>query len=327
MLKGKNLFDEYPLDVIICLLLSTILFPLSLLNVDIFLKSITGILFILVIPGYLFLQILFPVHSKKNNINIIERMALSFIFSIVIISLIGIIFVFTPLSLMSNLPLITIFTIIILQGLYVFTTRKKTNNHNKLKKPKIILWPKSQNNLDRFLKSFVVFLIIILLITIIYAANLPNTGERFTEFYILGENNDIAKYPKNLNIGEKSNITLGLINHEFQRINYTIEIWLINKTDTKNNSSSQNKTSDNHVLLIDKKSVTLNHYSADSTIEWRPQWEFEYIFSFNDTGQYQLLFLLFIEENNDNLFNDYLNTIDYRIDNAYRELHIWINIE
>jgi uncharacterized membrane protein len=168
---------------------------------------------------------------------------------------------------------------------------------------------------------------IILLITIIYASNLPNTEEKFTEFYILGENNDIAKYPKNLNIGEKSNITLGLINHEFQRINYTIEIWLINKTDTKNNSSSQNETSDNHVLLIDKKSVTLNHYSADNTIEWEPQWEFEYMFSFNDTGQYQLLFLLFIEEDNDNLFNDYLNTIDYKIDNAYRELHIWINIE
>jgi len=55
-------------------------------------------------------------------------------------------------------------------------------------------------------------------------------SDAFTEFYILGSNGTASDYPRNLSVGEDVTVILGIVNHEFRTINYTIDIWLINQT-------------------------------------------------------------------------------------------------
>jgi uncharacterized membrane protein len=58
----------------------------------------------------------------------------------------------------------------------------------------------------------------------------PRAGERFTEFYILGPGGKAEDYPTNLTIGENGTVILGIVNHEYEEVNYSIVIWLDNET-------------------------------------------------------------------------------------------------
>ena len=51
-----------------------------------------------------------------------------------------------------------------------------------------------------------------------------DTGEGFTEFYILGQEGKATDYPTELRIGEEGRVILGIVNREFQRVNYRVEI-------------------------------------------------------------------------------------------------------
>jgi uncharacterized membrane protein len=81
----KVLFDEYPVDIIVCMLWSIILLPVALLNVEGTIRIILGLPFILFIPGYILIFALFPTKKTDQGIDIIERVALSFGLSIAVV--------------------------------------------------------------------------------------------------------------------------------------------------------------------------------------------------------------------------------------------------
>jgi len=58
----------------------------------------------------------------------------------------------------------------------------------------------------------------------------PRVGERFTEFYVLGPGGKIEGYPTNLTLGENGTVILGVVNHEYEEMNYSIAIRLDNET-------------------------------------------------------------------------------------------------
>ena len=54
------------------------------------------------------------------------------------------------------------------------------------------------------------------------------------------------------------------------------------------------------------------------------KWEYNYTFALNKIGYYKLVFLLFTTPSE--IYNseqDYKDSINLRIKNAYRELHLW----
>jgi uncharacterized membrane protein len=57
---------------------------------------------------------------------------------------------------------------------------------------------------------------------LIYVIITPKQGERFTEFYILGEKGMAADYPTFLRVNETSKVIVGIINHEYALTNYTL---------------------------------------------------------------------------------------------------------
>ncbi len=57
-----------------------------------------------------------------------------------------------------------------------------------------------------------------------YVMVAPKTGERFTEFYILGAEGRAADYPKELAIGEEGRGIIGIANHEHAPVTYRVEV-------------------------------------------------------------------------------------------------------
>jgi uncharacterized membrane protein len=52
----------------------------------------------------------------------------------------------------------------------------------------------------------------------------PNQGEKFTEFYILGTAGKAEGYPKQVILGDRVDIVVGVVNHEYQPASYLVKI-------------------------------------------------------------------------------------------------------
>ena len=108
-MKMKILFDKYPIDIILCILCCFIIIPIILLNLNDTLKIVIGLLFLLFIPGYLLLFVIFPNKKTDKGIDFTERIALSFGISLVIVALIGLALIYTAGKIQSEHALISIF--------------------------------------------------------------------------------------------------------------------------------------------------------------------------------------------------------------------------
>ena len=78
-----------------------------------------------------------------------------------------------------------------------------------------------------------IFLTIILVIAIaatIIIVVFPRPGEPFTELYLLGPGGKAGSYPTNLTVNKTVNVTVGVVNQENARVNYTLVTTLSNNT-------------------------------------------------------------------------------------------------
>lgn len=55
------------------------------------------------------------------------------------------------------------------------------------------------------------------------------TGERFTEFYILGSQGKADNYATELKLGEEGGVIVGIVNRELRKVSYRLEV-TINQT-------------------------------------------------------------------------------------------------
>jgi uncharacterized membrane protein len=136
----------------------------------------------------------------------------------------------------------------------------------------------------------------------------PKEGERFTEFYILGDKGKAADYPTALFTGVPSGVTVGIGNHEYRDTGYIVETWLFNTSfDPVTNISSIDRA-----FLVDRFSVTLAHNTTyEAPVRFTPA----------DAGYNQLKFLLF----RDAAPADTVTGID-RVNASYRDLHLWVTM-
>jgi len=195
----------------------------------------------------------------------------------------------------------------------------------------IIKLPKGKNKLDTSLNLIIIVLIVLSLSLLTYAIVSPKIGERFTEFYLLGPNHIADDYPSYLLAGENASLIIGIINHEYKIVNYTVEIWLSNQTTIFNSTLNENVTVYENLWFLDKINVTLNHVPIDLEKTWEPQWEYNYTFNITRKGSFKLAFLLYTSPT-PNYFKDYdyksiaKEKVDSEYTTSYRNTHIWINI-
>lgn len=324
----KLVFEKYPIDVLLCLFISLLLLPIALWNMEHTVRILLGLPFILFIPGYLLIFALFPSKKTDRGIDSIERVALSFGLSIAIVPLIGLILNYTPWGIRVEPILFSLFFFNLIIGAIGIIRWKQTVPKDRFIITLHLQIPQPTSRLDTTLTIILIIVILISIAALIYVIITPKTGERFTEFYLLGPTGKAEGYPQNLSVNENATVTIGVVNHEYKTMNYTITIWLINQSTFYNTTSQQNETLYHNSWFMDSFTTTLNHTPINIEEPWTPQWEQNYTFSINRTGQFKLAFLLtttppeiyFKNQQYNRFISDLLNT-------AYREVHLWIVIQ
>lgn len=217
-------------------LLITLIYPLLTLLVvltpglrEISVRAALGIPMVLFIPGYVLIAALFP---KKSDLGGIERIALSFGLSIAIVPLLGLLLNFTLgiklLPVMLTLCLYTLVLIIIAayrrEGLpaeerfYIPLHRAYEIIDEELIAP--------GSKTDRILTGILIFSIALAIGMVYFVITAPKTGERFTEFYILGPEGRADNYSTELKYNSPAAILVGVVNHEYASVNYTVQVSL-----------------------------------------------------------------------------------------------------
>jgi uncharacterized membrane protein len=339
----KVSFTRFPIDLALCLICSMLLIPLALFNVANPVRLILGAPFMLFIPGYVLVFALFPFKRRGGSIRVIERIGLSLGASVAIVPLLGLAMNFSPWGIRLESMLLLLCLYIFGVGAVAMYRWYTTIPEERFSVTFNVLMPIFKNRFDKHVTIILGALIVISVILTIYVIVVPKVGERYTEFYVLGVNGTADRYPQNLSIGENATIILGISNHEYRKINYTIEVWLINQTTYFNISKNKNETVVNHyntsenknetvinnMWFVDKFTVELNHKPISIENLWTPQWEHNYTFALNQVGNFKFVFLLFTTPSTEhyNLKQDYKDRTNQILESAYREIHLWVTVE
>jgi uncharacterized membrane protein len=258
---------------------------------DSFLRTYLGIILVLFLPGYALTGAIFP---AKKDLEGIERAAISFGLSIAIAPLMGLGLNYSSWGI-REIPLLTEFSTFTLLMCAVAYYRRGLLPENEAFgvsfktcylsiKARILEKPESKT--DKAIAFILVLSILASMGSLAYIIGNPKEGEHFTEFYILGNNNTIGNYPTEFVQGEKGTVTIGIINHEYRPVDYTIDVRLENRS-----------------LPKSQKQISLGHNMS---------WEEPVTFTPPLEGKNMKLEFL--------LFNETEKTI------PYRNLHLWINV-
>ncbi len=275
-------------DLMTITFLSVLLVLVIYLFPDNVLRKIIGIPFILFFPGYSLISFLFP---EKKDLDNVERIALSFGISIAVTPLIGLMLNYTPFGIRLTPVLLSLaFFNVIFSSLAILRRFRARNPFVPSVEIRRMIGWYEMSKVDRILSVILVISIIASIAVLVYVIVTPKHGEKFTEFYILGPKGKAADYPTDIRVNQNATIIIGIVNHEYRTVNYTIEIWLVNAT------YAGNRTVINHMYFFDRLHVTLNHTDVNIEGNWTPQWEKVYTFSIPKPGVYKMWFLLFKNE-------------------------------
>jgi uncharacterized membrane protein len=288
-------YRKIPSDLLLIIsfvVLTNIFLFVPLLSTTFF-RTVLGLPFVLFLPGYALIAALFP---AKSDLDGIERMALSFGLSIAVVPLIGLGLNYTPWGIRLLPTLISLSVLTFSMCGVAYLRRSKLSKIEGFEIPfretalsiKAEILKMSESKLDKALMVFLIFSIFLSVATLIYIVVAPKEGEHFTEFYILGPEGKADNYPTKYILGEKGAVIVGIVNHEYRPVNYTLEIRLEDKS----------------VLFPQNlQHITLGHNET---------WEEKVTFTPSLEGKNMRLDFILFNESEMNL--------------PYRDLHLWINV-
>lgn len=217
-MRIKAQSDLLVINIITGLLVIAIIFVPS--NV---LRVVLGLPFVLFFPGYTLVAALFPGQSQLTNI---ERIALSFVLSVVIVPLSGFILDYTPWGIRLYPILIIIAGFIFITSLIAWYRRRRLNEAESFAvsfRLNLSLW-RGKNFVDKIMSLVLIFVILGAIGTISYVLAVPRVGEQFTEFYIVGPEGKAEGYPQELLLGEEAQVMVGIVNREHEDVSYRVEV-------------------------------------------------------------------------------------------------------
>lgn len=290
-MAGKR---KFPLDLLLVagLVLLTDIFVLVPVLSGSFLRTYLGIILVLFLPGYALTGAIFP---ARKDLEGIERAVVSLGLSIAVVPIMGLGLNYTTWGI-REIPILTelsVFTLLMCAIAYYrrsllpeTETFEISFKASFLNKSEILEKPESK--VDRVLAVLLVFLVLASVGGLAYIIGTPKEGEHFTEFYILGLNRTAGDYPTEFIHGENGTVIVGIVNHEYRPVDYTMEIRLENQS---------------LPLPKNQRKISLEHnMSWEEPVTFTPPLE---------GNNMKLEFLI---------FNETEKTV------PYRDLHLWINV-
>jgi len=308
------------------------------------LRVVLGLPFVLFVPGYAFIAALFPEAGSgpgfddeddgdfddeerdgdfdedlgttgSGGIDGIERVALSFGLSIAVVPLIGLVLNFTPFGI-RLVPIVVSLDAFTLAAVAVAAQRRNALPVDERFSVPYREWyaaastellePDSRG--DALLNVLLVASILLATASVAYAVAVPKQGEQFSEFYVLTENEtgDLVAddYPTNFTQGESKPVVVGIDNHEREETRYTVvmELQRVELVDNETNVSILEETElQRYTTTVPRNATTTRNVSI------QPQLSGDNL---------RVVFLLYKGD----------PPANPSADNAYRELHLWVNV-
>jgi uncharacterized membrane protein len=211
-------------DLVAVVIASLVLVPLAIFCGGNPASLVLGLVLVLFSPGYSLVAAIFP---KRYDLDIIRRLALGFGLSIAVVVLVGIILNFTPWGISLYPVLIALLVFILVASAIAYYRRRRLATEERFE-PRFRLSLSGFRGREHLWNKVLLVLLVVVIIgaigTLVYLARLPDTGEAFTEFYMLGPEGRVADYPDVIVLGEEATVTLGVINHERMETDYRISI-------------------------------------------------------------------------------------------------------
>lgn len=302
-------------------------------------RILLGLPFVLFIPGYALIAALFPGGGEleiasedetatetgtdqedivdgpvsESGISGLERVAFSFGTSIAIVPLVGLVLNFTPwgIRLVPIMVALSGVTLVLL-GVAAWR-RRQLPEEDRFRVPYqewgTATWAElryPETRTDGALNILLIVSLLVALGSVGYAVGVPKSGEQFTEFYLLTENEDrelvADDYPTNFTAGESQSLYLGISNHEQEQVEYSVVVELQDVHFENNSTIVESQTE----LRRFQKRVAANE-----------TWQLNHTISPEMTGdRLRLTYLLYKGD----------VPANPTVENAYRETHLWINV-
>jgi len=302
-------------------------------------RVVLGSVLVLFVPGYVLLAALFPERGRsptdtdghgltddwvslfdkpreQRTIDGLERAALSFALSIALVPLlmVGLTLSQYAFALVPITVLLTAWTAVL--TLVAAVRRFRLPRQQRFRVPfgevyaaRTQLTSAADTRFDAVLNVGVVAVILIALATSAFAVAVPPDGEQYTEFYVSTENENgnlsFSNYPESFSPGEPEPITVGLENYEGESGNYSVVVQLQRTEGSANDSTVTQRAP------VDQFSTSVGpnetrHVSRSLTVSDRL------------TGDnLRMMFLLYKGPVPD----------QPTADNAYRTVHLWVDVE
>ena len=181
-----------------------------------------GLVFVLFLPGYVLVAALYP---RKDDLDLVERLALSLGLSIAVVPLIGLGLNYSPWGIRLD-PILAFLTLfIVLAASVAISRRLMLPPGEAMVIPVNVLIPKllRLRLADRLLGLVVVLALAGLGGGAYFLATSSAGSEEFTEFYVLGPGGKAEGYPRAVDVGQEFTLMLGIVNHEGAEVNYRVQ--------------------------------------------------------------------------------------------------------
>jgi len=289
-------------------------------------RIVAGLGFTLFIPGYAFIAALFPeagsgptagdendTDPRADGIDGIERTALSFGLSIALVPLVGLVLNFTPWGI-RLLPILISLSGLTLVLTAIAAVRRWALPADERFRVPYRAWLRAgrdelfspASRTDAVLNVLLVFSILLAAASVGYAITVPKDGERFSEFYLLTEEEDgelVADgYPTEFRQGEGRSLVVGIGNQEHERTAYTI-IAELQRVERVGNETQVRERSE-----LRRFQPTLGHNET-----WQRQHE---VTPMMTGDRLRLQYLLYRGSPPETVGQS----------TAYREVHLWVNV-
>ncbi|TKR25473.1 DUF1616 domain-containing protein [Natronomonas salsuginis] len=289
-----------------------------------------GLPFLLFLPGYAFIAALFPEqgsapgHSGEDTeraanlggrgIDGVERVALSMGLSIAIVPSVGLVLNFTPFGIRLVPVLVGVSAITVGFVALAAARRKALPEAERFRVP-YEEWLEAgraeifepETRLDGLLNVALACSIVLAVGVVGFAIMVPPDGESFTEFYLLGEDDDgelvIDNYPEEFVVGESQSVVVGIGNHENQPMDYTIVVQL-----------QEVEISGNETTVVERRE--LDRFDSPSIAD-NETWQTEHDITPTMTGEDLRVQYL--------LYRDSVPGTP-TVENAYRDNHLWVDV-
>lgn len=297
---------EKPYDLVACIVLALLLVALVFLAPDTTLRQVLGLVFILFLPGYTATAALFP---ENDQIDGIERVALSFGLSIAIVPLIGLALNFTPWGIRLDPILASVSGFIIIASLAGWYRRMRLPEDERF--AIVVDYEvdfRAMPMVDRILTMGIAVMLVASVVVLAWAVTTPRVGERFTQLGILGPGGMADDYPSNLTVGEEATFLITVKSYEHRTANYTIALVLTNLTDNTTVVDSYSIDWEGVSALIPYRAIAQNF-----TLDHLDYYNQTFNFTVTAPGVWKLQVLLFIDD----------QPVSQQ---AYREVFLWLGV-